>query len=207
MRPGVFGCLQATFLTSAEQARLAERDARRRAHGGESTLASQMRQAVLDYRTWHLIAMLTVGNVPKYGLQPFSPWEEMSRVWHLLQLPADKLGFSRTACCFLHRWAILYWCPLIVDGLLGGDKEKPANPSLVAVLSGLPFAASAAFIAGNAYHSRKSGECLLFWLYLPALNPDFAHGLWNELWQGPINMIHLQGRQKVMALAICNAEE
>ena len=60
------------------------------------------------------------------------------------------------------RYAIIYWCPLIVSGLLRGLEGEEPNVALVALLSGLPFALTAVFIYFNAHHSRSSGK-------LPAL--------------------------------------
>ncbi|KAK9810791.1 hypothetical protein WJX73_008011 [Symbiochloris irregularis] len=120
----------AAFLTPAERDRVAERSARHKQQNaaGGTTLWQQIMKAVGDYRTWHLTLVLGIGNIPKY--------------------------------------AILYWCPLIVNGLLGGrDTHKPEaqgedkpDSSLVVLLSGLPFALSAALVALNAHHSRHTGE-------------------------------------------------
>lgn len=52
----------------------------------------------------------------------------------------------------------MYWCPLIVNAMLGGGSGHPPNPSVVALLAGLPFATYALFVIVNAWHSQRTGD-------------------------------------------------
>ena len=58
--------MQASFLTQAERDWVEARNTRLKQHQSDSvSLGSQMRTALLDARTWHLTAILTMGNIPK----------------------------------------------------------------------------------------------------------------------------------------------
>lgn len=71
------------------------------------------------------------------------------RTWHLTMMMTTSN---------IPKWAILYWCPLIVNKLLGASEAYQPNASLVALLSGLPFAASAVFVILTSRHSEMTGE-------------------------------------------------
>ncbi len=57
-----------------------------------------------------------------------------------------------------HRYAILYWTPLIIYELLGDSFDDRQRAWVVALLTGIPFsiAAGATMVVGK--HSKKTGE-------------------------------------------------
>ena len=56
--------------------------------------------------------------------------------------------------CVLRRYGIIFFCPLILQQLLG----REASASLLAALTSAPFGLSAGFVWLNARHSRLTGE-------------------------------------------------
>ena len=63
--------MQASFLTPGEKQWLLERNAKRKQHdSADGSMGLGVRQALRDYRTWHLTAMMTTSNVPKCVHEP-----------------------------------------------------------------------------------------------------------------------------------------
>ena len=58
--------------------------------------------------------------------------------------------------CVLRRYGIIFFCPLILQQLLG----REASASLLAALTSAPFGLSAGFVWLNARHSRLAGGFL-----------------------------------------------
>ena len=59
---------------------------------------------------------------------------------------------------FPRRYGIIFWCPLIIDALLGSAEGQTAGAPLVALLTALPFGVSAVAIFLNSSHSKATGE-------------------------------------------------
>ena len=62
---------------------------------------------------------------------------------------------------------ILFFCPLVLKELLGGE----ASPSLLAILTTVPFGLSALLVWLNARHSRITGV-----LHCVCIRGPFLHG-------------------------------
>ena len=86
--------------------------------------------------------------------------------------------------CFLtrsrlpRRYGIIFWCPLIIDALLGSAEGQTAGAPLVALLTALPFGVSAVAIFLNSSHSKATGE-------LSRQLIKFG-GIWSALSTGPL---------------------
>ncbi|KAK9903306.1 hypothetical protein WJX75_002492 [Coccomyxa subellipsoidea] len=74
-------------------------------------------------------------------------WDSLRnyRTWHLAAI---------SMVANIPKYGIIFWCPLIIDSILGGKAKK----AFVALLSALPFVISAIAILANAHHSKLTGE-------------------------------------------------
>ncbi|BDA50069.1 Putative tartrate transporter [Coccomyxa sp. Obi] len=74
-------------------------------------------------------------------------WDSLKnyRTWHLAAI---------SMVANIPKYGIIFWCPLIIDSILGGKEKK----AIVALLSALPFVISAVAILANAHHSKLTGE-------------------------------------------------
>lgn len=89
------------------------------------------------------------------------------------------------------KYAIIYWCPLIIYHMVGenmphatGEAVVP-NDALVALLTALPFGFAAVFMLVNARHSASTGElhgCYsMLWVKLNALKSTFLAAKWQKM--------------------------
>lgn len=60
------------------------------------------------------------------------------------------------------KYAIIYWCPLIIYHMVAENMAQPASAlphdAIVALLSALPFGFAALFMLVNARHSAATGN-------------------------------------------------
>ena len=97
------------------------------------------------------------------------------------------------------RFGIIFFCPLLLQQLLGGQ----ASASLLAGLTTAPFCLSAAFVWLNSRHSRATGELLHLHLHLTSSRPQGsllhvqAQGLAQSCRRSPVFAAHhfLTGRE------------
>ena len=72
--------------------------------------------AVRSWRTWHLAVMNLVANIPKCEAR--LTWLVFLVGFQGLHRPPETLCLLRLLCAV----GIIFWCPLIIDALLGKNR-------------------------------------------------------------------------------------
>lgn len=165
----------AAFLTPDERAYVAAREAREaaaKAGGGPpagpatpGTTRAGLVAAARDPRTWAVAGVAALENAAKNGLMYWCPLIIAGLVSNGEGEEGGDAGVAAAAAATAGAGR-----PVSLSAVAGGRRllsggaaalvhpPPGANPSLVALLSALPFAASAAAMWACAAHSRKAGE-------------------------------------------------
>lgn len=129
-------------------------DAPRACHKLQTDILEQMKKKILLWASqqWHAMqAARTMSGVEVSAWGAVQNW----RTWYLAVI---------NLCDSTVKYAIIYWCPLIIYHMVGENMPHTAgeavvpHDALVALLTALPFGFAAVFMLVNARHSAATGQ-------------------------------------------------